>query len=126
MDENLIFTLKGRSYEMTFPRVGEYRTIEAMKQTLSMNSYGSMYRTMMVSSEEALDMVDMEAFFTVLCPKIITDLKCDSFAELGLKDYLEVKKVYKEKVLPWWKEIEQLLHPKVETKKATEDDSETE
>lgn len=126
MDENLIFTLKGRSYEMTFPRVGEYRTIEAMKQTLSLNTYGSMYRTMMVSSEEALDMVDMEAFFTVLCPKIVKDLKCDSFAELGLKDYLEVKKVYKEKVLPWWAEIEQLLHPKVETKKATEDDRETE
>ena len=125
INESLMFTLKGRSYEMTFPRVGEYRTIEAMKQSLSMGNYGSLYRTMMVSSEEALDMIDMEAFFSVLCPKMIKDLKCDSFSELGLLDYVEVKKVYKEKVLPWWKEVEQLLHPKVEKKEEDVNDGET-
>ena len=125
INESLMFTLKGRSYEMTFPRVGEYRTIEAMKQSLSMGNYGSMYRTMMVSSEEALDMIDMEAFFSVLCPKLAKDLKCDSFSELGLLDYLEIKKVYKEKVLPWWAEIEKLLHPKVEKKEEDVNDDET-
>ena len=125
INESLMFTLKGRSYEMTFPRVGEYRAIEAMKQSLSMGNYGSMYRTMMVSSEEALDMIDMEAFFSVLCPKLAKDLKCDSFSELGLLDYIEIKKVYKEKVLPWWLSVEQLLHPKVEKQEETVDDGET-
>lgn len=121
INENLIFTMKGKSYDMTFPRVGEYRTIEAMKQTLSGGNYGSLYRTMMRSSEEALDMIDMEALFMVLCPKIIKDLKCDSFSELGLLDYSEIKKVYKEKILPWWKDVDELLHPKVEEKENVND-----
>ena len=110
INESLVFTLKGKSYEMTFPRVGEYRTIEAMKQTLSLNTYGSMSRTMMRNSEEALDMIDMESYFTVLCPKLEKDLKC-SFSELGLLDYLELKKVFKEQFNPWWNEIEKILHP---------------
>lgn len=122
VNENLIFTLKGRSYEMTFPRVGEYRTIEAMKQTLSLNTYGSLYRSMMTSSEEALDMIDMEAYFSVLCPKLIEDLKCESFSELGLLDYLAVKKVFKEQFTPWWNEIETLLRPNSKKKEAVKDE----
>lgn len=124
VNETLTFTLKGKSYEMTFPRVGEYRTIEAMKQTLSLNTYGSLSRNMMRASEEALDMIDMEAYFTILCPKLEKDLKC-AFSELGLLDYLEIKKVFKEQFFPWWEQIEQLLHPTVK-KKVTEEDETTE
>jgi len=124
LDENLIFSIKGKSYQMTFPRVGEYRTIEAMKQTLSLNTYGSMSRSMLTSSEEALDMIDMEAYFSVLCPKLIEDMKCQ-FSELGLVDYMEIKRVFKEKFIPWWGEIEKLLHPqpnkKVENEEAEQD-----
>jgi hypothetical protein len=117
INESLIFTLKGKSYEMTFPRVGEYRTIEAMKQTLSLNMYGSLLRTQMLSSEEALDMIDMEAYFTILCPKLEKDMIC-SFSELGLVDYLELKKIFKEQFRPWWGSIEALLHPVVPKKEA--------
>lgn len=122
INENLVFTLKGRSYNLTFPRVGEYRTIEAMKQTLSLNTYGSMSRSMMKSSEEALDMIDMEAYFTVLCPKVVEDLKCESFSELGLLDYLDIKKVFKEKFIPWWNEIEIILHPTVQKREVVKDE----
>lgn len=111
LNENLMFQLKGKTYELSFPRVGEYRTIQAMKQTLSLNTYGSMSRAMMASTEEALDMIDMEAYFSVLCPKLIEDLKCDSFSELGLLDYKEVKKVFKDQFVPWWNAIEELLQP---------------
>ena len=122
INESLVFTLKGKSYEMTFPRVGEYRTIEAMKQTLSLNTYGSMSRTMMRASEEALDMIDMESYFTVLCPKLEKDLKC-SFSELGLLDYLELKKIFKEQFNPWWAKLESLLHPNVQKKEADTDET---
>lgn len=124
VNESLMFTLKGRSYEMTFPRVGEYRTIEAMKQTLSLNTYGSMSRSMMKSSEEALDMIDMEAYFSVLCPKLVEDLKCESFSELGLLDYVEVKKIFKEIFIPWWNEIESLLHPTIQKKVVKDEETE--
>jgi len=121
-EENLIFTLKGKPYNLAFPRVGEYRTIEAMKQTLSLNTYGSMSRSMMKSSEEALDMIDMEAYFSVLCPKLVEDLKCESFSDLGLLDYLEIKKIFKEKFIPWWNNIESLLHPTANKKEAVKDE----
>ena len=124
INENLVFTLKGRSYEMTFPRVGEYRTIQTLKQTLSFNTYGSLSRNQMRASEDALDMIDMEAYFSVLCPKLEKDLKC-AFSELGLLDYLELRKVFKEQFLPWWNEVEELLHPNVQ-KKVTEENEEAE
>lgn len=123
INENLVFHFKGKSYSLTFPRVGEYRTIEAMKQTLSLNTYSSMSRTMLTSSEEALDMIDMEAYFSVLCSKLIEDLRCNSFSDLGLLDYMELKKVFKEKFVPWWNEIEQLLHPQP-VKKVVDEETE--
>jgi len=121
-EEILIFTLKGKSYNIDFPRVGEYRTIQAMKQTLSLNTYGSMSRSMMKSSEEALDMIDMEAYFSVLCPKLIEDLKCESFSELGLSDYLIIRKVFKDKFVPWWNSVEELLHPNTQKKEVVKNE----
>lgn len=121
INENLVFQLKGKSYSVTFPRVGEYRTIEAMKQSLSLNTYGSMSRSLMTSSEEALDMIDMESYLSVLCPKLIEDFKCNSFSDLGLLDYAEIKKVFKQQFVPWWNEIEQLLHPQPKKKVENEE-----
>ena len=111
VNESLIMNFKGNQYMVSFPRVGEYRSIEIMRQTLSLNTYSGMARSMMVSSEESLDMIDIEAYFSVLCPKLIEDLKCDSFSELGILDYKELKDLFKKQFIPWWNEIENLLRP---------------
>ena len=111
VNENFVLKIKGNTYSIEFPRVGEYRAIEVMKQNLSLNAYGSMARSMTSATEEALDMIDVEAYFSILCPKLIEDLKCSSFSELGLLDYIEIKKVFKESFIPWWNEIEKLLRP---------------
>ena len=124
LNENLIFKLKGKQYTIAFPRVGEYRSIEAMKQTLSMNTYSSMYRAMMASTEEAMDMVDIEAYLSVLCPDVIKDLKCNSLSDLGLLDYKELKTAFKGQFIPWWNEIENLLHPQPKTKKVENEETE--
>lgn len=68
-------------------------------------------------------MIDMEAYFSVLCSKLIEDLRCNSFSDLGLLDYMELKKVFKEKFVPWWNEIEQLLHPQP-VKKVVDEETE--
>ena len=109
--ENLDFKVNGNTYTIKFPTVGEYRAIETMKQTLSANNYSSMSRSMMVTANEALDIIDLEAYLTVLCPKLIEDLKCDSFSQLGLLDYKELRDAFKKQFLPWWNDIEKLLRP---------------
>lgn len=111
INENLVLNFRGENFSIKFPRVGEYRNIEVMKQSLSANAYGGMIRSMSQSSEEALDMIDMEAYFTVLCPTFLEKLKCDSFSELGLVDYAEIRNIFKTNFVPWWRAIEKLLRP---------------
>ena len=109
--ENLAFQVKGRSYAIRFPNVGDYRNIEAMKHTLSANTYGSMTMSRLATANEALDMIDIEAYLTVLCPKLLEDLRCSSFSDLGIIDYRELRDAFKKQFVPWWQNIESMLRP---------------
>ena len=72
-----------------------------------------MYNTMLMSNsvaaQNALDMIDIEAAFTVLCPEFIKDLKVDNFSKLGIKDYKEIKDAFYKDIAPFFKEINDLL-----------------
>lgn len=122
MNENLIIRFKGKNYDVRYPRIGEYRTIQAMKQTLSLNTYGGMTHSNLIAAEEALDMIDLESYLTVLCPDLVSDLKC-SFSELGLLDYKELKEVFKDKFIPWWNKIEELLRPQPKLNKVADEEA---
>jgi len=123
INENLNLVFKGKNYSFTFPKVGEYRSIEVLRQNLSLNTYSGLARAMLASSEEALTMIDIEAYLSILCPELIEYLKCDSFSELGLLDYKELRSLFKEEFIPWWNEIEKLLRP--EPIKKVKSDEET-
>lgn len=111
MLESLNLNVKGNSYTIDFPNVGQFQRIESMKQVLSNGMYASLMQMPTVASLEALDMYDIEAYLTVLAPQLVKDLKCNSFGELGMQDYLELKAIYKEKFLPWYSDIMDLLQP---------------
>ena len=112
-ERELILNIKGTSYPVEFPNIGKFQKIESLKQLLSNGLYSGMMQTSTISSSESLDMIDMEAYFTVLIPKLMKDLK-PSFSELGLEDYMELKAIYREKFLPWWINILSLLNPKTD------------
>lgn len=112
LDRQIEMNVKGNRYIIEFPNVGKFQQIETMKQVLSRGMYSSLLPMNTISSIEVLDMIDIEAYLTVMCPKLIKDLKCDSFSELGLEDYLELKKVYQKEFVPWWNKIIDLLNPK--------------
>jgi hypothetical protein len=114
IDRRLELNVKGNKYQIEFPNVGKFQNIETMKQVLSKGMYGALINTGTVTASEALDMVDIEAHLSVLIEnnKLFKDLKCDSFAEMGLEDYLELKEIYREKFVPWWSNILELLNPK--------------
>jgi len=114
MERQINFTVKGNSYMIEFPTVGKFQQIETMKQISSRGMYSSFISTSTLSSNEALTMIDVEAYLTVLAPKLLKDLKCDSFNELGIEDYLELKKAFQEQFIPWWNAILDLISPKME------------
>jgi hypothetical protein len=112
LDRQLVLNVKGNQYTVDFPNVGNFQKIEALKQVLSSGMYRSMIDAGTVSSTDALDMIDIQAYLSVLCPKLIKDLKCNSFEDLGLEDYLELRNIYREQFSPWWLKIMELLNPK--------------
>ena len=112
IDRSVELNVKGNKYVINFPNVGEFQNIEAMKQVLSKGMYSSLMTTGTIGSYESLDMIDIESYMSILCPKLIEDLKCDSFSKLGLDDYLELKDIYQKSFIPWWNSILELLQPK--------------
>lgn len=127
MQDSIILTFKGQNFpiQLNDITVGKYRDIQVMKQSLSMNNYASLYRTMMVDSEDALDMIDIEANLSVMCPDLIKALKVP-FSLIGLLDFVEIRKEYKQKFEPWWAEVMKLLRPEPLNTKQVEVDEITE
>lgn len=103
MQETLEFNIKGNSYTLKFPNVGDFRKIESLKQVLSNGMYSQLVGTMTKQSQHAADIVDIEAMFTVLAPEMIEkELESRSFGSLGMKDFQELHTAYMEQVIPWW------------------------
>lgn len=114
INEEVKIKVKGVEYPVAFPNVGQFYQIEAMKQNLARGFYNIMIQSPSVSAQNALDMIDVQACLVVLCPKLIEDLKVKNFAELGVKDYVEIRDAYLKTVVPFFKEINELLTPTVE------------
>ena len=119
IDRTLEFNVKGNRYQIEFPNVGMFQNIETMKQVLSKGMYGALMSTGTITASKALDMVDIEAHLSILVKadesgknKLLKDLKCSTFSELGLEDYLELEQAYKSQFEPWWNNILELLNPK--------------
>lgn len=110
--EKLNFVIKGKSFSTEAINVGRMIDLWKMRAALSMGSYGQLYRMALESSDDALLMIDIEAFFTVFCPEFITALKPGSVRDMGLEDYLELRDLYISEIMPWLIKVEGLLKKK--------------
>lgn len=100
MEESFKITFKGKTYLTSgFPTVGKFYDVEATKQLLSMNTYSALSMSSTQSAQNASQMIAMEAYFSIFFPELIKDLKVP-FRDLGLKDFAELRQVYKEQFLP--------------------------
>lgn len=116
MNKEIVLNIIGNSYSVSFPTIGQFQAIESLKQVISKGMYSNLMNTNTKSAYASLDMIDVEAHFSVLCPQLLKDLKCDSFMNLGIEDYMIIKKVYDEQFIPWWNEIMGLVSPMVNKK----------
>jgi len=116
MNREIVLLVLGNSYSIKFPTVGQFQAIESLKQVISKGMYSSLMSTNTVSANASLDMIDIEAYLTVLCPQLLKDLKCDSFINLGVEDYMVIKEAYDKQFIPWWNDIMKLVSPMVKSK----------
>lgn len=110
--EQIIFKTKGREYPLPAFTIGQYFNIEATKQVLGKGFYNAIAQSPFQSGANAQEAIDMEAIVTILIPKLIEDLKCKALSELGISDYMELKKDFDEQIIPWWNEVLQMMNPK--------------
>jgi hypothetical protein len=110
MLNQLNFKVKGREYVIEIPTAGKYYDIEATKQILGKGFYNSIVGSPLQSASNAQEMIDIESNLSILSPKIVEDLKVP-FRDLGIADYLELKKAYDEQFVPWWESVLKLFNP---------------
>lgn len=105
-------TSKGdNEYTIKVPSVGQFYDIEVNKQLFGKGVYGAIIKTNTRAAQNAADMIDIEAHLHVLLPESFfkDDLKAESFQDLGIEDFKQIKIAYIEQFLPWWNEIQDLL-----------------
>lgn len=110
VNEEVRINIKGHEYSVPFPTVGQFYRIEALKQSLSRGFYNSMVMSPTGTAQQALDMIDIEATLTVLVPDLIKDLKVNSFDELDVRDYTDIRDAYLKSVTPFFKEVQDILN----------------
>lgn len=109
LQEEVKFIVKGHEYTIKYPTVGQYYNIEALKQSLGRGNYNMMLQSPLRSVQDALDMIDIEATLTIMCPDLIKDLKVP-ITELDVRDFVAVKDAYIKQVAPFFKSINDALH----------------
>lgn len=109
MNRELTIKIKTNSYIVKFPTVGQFSDIEVRKQLYSGGHYGAMVATLTTQSQLALDIIDTQAYFSILIPDLIKDLNVKSLRDIDLLDFEEFRKVYRDVFAPWMEEWEEAL-----------------
>lgn len=98
------------SYDIDYPKNGQFIQIESLKMALTRGSYNSFSESTNTSTLYARYTVDMIAFFSTCCPKLREDLKVETFADLDMLSTKKLMKVYVNTILPWLMEWEVILN----------------
>jgi len=94
--------VEGNTYVIKVPTPGDMIDIERMKMILSGGYYSEMIRTNTLSAQESLMIIDIQSHFSILCPELMKDIKCEDVRKLYIEDYKELRDIYVNQFLPWW------------------------
>lgn len=96
-------------YEVEWPTVQNLIDIESYKLILAKGKYTDMIMSGTKGMQRALDYIDMCAYFSVMCPKLITDMKVD----IRNMDAFDASKglmvTYSKQFVPWWDEYQKMV-----------------
>jgi hypothetical protein len=102
VSKECIFEAGGNTYTINKPDIGQLLDIQTMKAQITRGNYGQIVRNLDEVGVMSLDIVDMIAVLSSLCPEVITDLKVDNWSKLDPFDILDLYKGYHETVHPWY------------------------
>ena len=125
MQRHLTFNVKNNNYSVNFPTVAQFIDIESTKAKLAGDAYQDMMRAGTLLSAKALDLVDMTANLTILCPDLLKDLKATSILALDLIDVKELLLAYNKQFVPWlvaWQKVLNQIDKPEEVEVADEED----
>lgn len=94
-----------KTYIVSIPTNRQIIAIESLKASLSVGQYRTLTQTQTLSSVVALDLIDMTAVFTTLCPALLADLK-QSILDLPADQVNSLLEVYAKQIQPWLYSIE--------------------
>jgi len=115
---------KGVKIIVKFPNVGQLIDIEAAKQALTNNKYGSMASSGVKSMIYALDIVDAIVFVQIMCPQIKALMNTTEYTSMSPEDTEELVMVYKTQIMPWYQKVLDQLYSSSNGKaKGTEPDN---
>jgi hypothetical protein len=109
MEKQIKLKVLGKDCIVKYPNVGQVLEIESLKSALTNGTYGDLVRMNTRSSNQALDIADTIATFTVLIPEFRETLNVKSYTELDPFDAKKLVVVYKNKFFPWYNEINKEL-----------------
>jgi hypothetical protein len=105
MEKSIKLKVTGKEYLVKFPNVGDILNIESLKSALTNGQYGDLVRMNTRSSNEALDIADTLATFSVLIPEIKETFNVKTYTELDPFTAKKLVNVYKKQYFPWFNEI---------------------
>lgn len=109
LNRTIEWNVKGNTYSVSFPNVGQLVEIEIDKSRFSKNTYGGLMAANTAQSVLALDYIDMYATLKHICPEVIKSIKATSFFELDLADANELLTEYRKVIAPWLIEWQKVL-----------------
>ena len=121
MTNTLKINFKGMQFESPVITVGVFMDLELTKAQLSKGRYGQMLSNMTVNSNEALTMIDTMAAIEVLFPELKKKAITVPIENLGIKDWVDLKNMYIDQIVPYLNQLNQLLNP---PKKGSDDSKE--
>jgi len=104
MNKEIIVSIQGKNYTVSYPKVGQQIRLESRRFELSGGFYSDMGSSMAVETFNALELMDAISFFEVMCPSMFRDMKVANPMLLDSLDALEIVGEYRNKIRPWYNE----------------------
>lgn len=109
LPRTLKIVLQNNTIDIPFPSIGKIIDIETNKVAYSSGRYAQLIKGGIISSNVAVDLVEMAASFTVIIPDFDKMFKLDSIFDMNPIEAQEFLKEYKEKFFPWYSEWLRIL-----------------
>ena len=92
--------VQGQTFTLKYPNVGQFIDIKVLEAKLSQGTSGQLVSGTSAQLDAFL-FITTYAYFSILCPELMKQLKVSSLLELSIKDFEELSKIYLEEIQPW-------------------------